>query len=226
MRRVRISLSETALGTYVARQVEHAFPDGAAGTADAIRQVLPATLERVEHCFTHVSNKYFFDGVQAVFDHLHGDQYAMFLYLLVNSAYRAGADRALCGKLYLLNKALHGIDAYFEVELPSIFLFVHPLATVLGRGRYSDYLVVYQRCGVGSNHDVYPQLGEYLTLRPGAAVLGRSRIGRNCTVATESLVLDRDLPDDTVYIGDPRQFTTQIRQDVYDAWRGANRTKR
>ena len=36
-------------------------------------------------------------------------------------------------KLFLLNKALHGCDIYYEVALPSVFLLVHPLGTVLGR---------------------------------------------------------------------------------------------
>ena len=221
MRRVRASLTDGQLAHYVARQANSLFPDERPLSADALAAIVPAALERVEHCFSRVTNKYFFDGAQAVFSHLHGDQYAMFLYLLANTAHREGASGEVAAKVYLLNKALHGIDAFYEVELPSVFLFVHPLATVLGRGRYADYLVVYQRCGVGSNHDIYPELGEFLTLRPGSAVLGRSRVGRNCTVAAESLVLDRDLPDDTVYIGNPRSFTTRTADAHSAVWRAA-----
>jgi hypothetical protein len=53
-----------------------------------------------------------------------------------------------------------------------VFLLVHPLGTVLGRGNYSDFFVAYQRCGVGSNNEVYPTFGKHVTLRPGSAVLG------------------------------------------------------
>ena len=99
-----------------------------------------------------------------------------------------------------------------------MFLLVHPLGTVLGRAQYSDYLIVYQRCGIGSNHDVYPRLGRHVTLRPGSAVLGRCLVGDNVTIAAESLVLDRDLPDNTTYIGNPRDFTTRTRTTTEKIW--------
>jgi serine O-acetyltransferase len=212
-------LSEDALASYVAGQLNHLFNDGRAVSGDSIRELLPMSLQRLEHCFSRINDKYFFNGQSVLFNHLHGDQFAMFLYLLANTAHNAGAGDDLPSKLFLLNKALHGIDAFYEVELPSVFLFVHPLATVLGRGTYSDYLMVYQRCGVGSNHDVYPTLGEFVTLRPGASVLGNSRIGRNCTIAAESLVLDRDVADDSIYIGNPRDFATRREAVTPKVWR-------
>ncbi len=223
MTALRKTLTEDALAAYVAEQVNHLFNDGRLVSGDTVRGLLSDVLPRLEYCFSHVDNKYFFDGQSVVFNHLHGDQFAMFLYLLANAAHRAGVGGDVASKIYLLNKALHGIDAFYEVELPSVFLFVHPLGTVLGRGRYADYLTVYQRCGVGSNNDVYPTLGEFLTLRPGAAVLGNSRIGRNCTVAAESLVLDHDLADDTVYIGNPRDFTTRPSRGLLGFWRPARK---
>ncbi len=219
MQAVKSSLSEQQLAHYVCRQLSHSFDDGRPLSADAIRQLLPTTLQRMEHCFTRIQNKYFFDGEAARFNHLHGDQYAMFLYLLANTAHREGAGDDLPAKLFLLNKMLHGIDAFYEVELPSVFLFVHPLATVLGRARYDDYLLVYQRCGIGSNHDIYPRLGKYVTLRPGSAVLGDSVVGNNCTIAAESLVLDRQIDGNTLYIGNPRDFITKPAGAPPTVWR-------
>ncbi len=217
--RVRSSLDARGLATYAAGQVNGLFPDGETVTADALMDAVQAALPRLEHCFVHVDNKYFFDGGSAVFNHLHGDQYAMWLYLLSNELHRQGGPAATCSKLFLLNKALHGIDAFYEVELPSIFLLVHPLGTVLGRGRYSDFFVAYQRCGVGSNHDVYPTFGRHVTLRPGSAVLGACNIGDHCQIATESLVLDRDLPDHTLYIGNPKTATLRRQDAIFPLWR-------
>jgi len=96
---------------------------------------------------------------------------------------------------------------------------VHPLGTVLGRGNYSDYFVAYQRVGIGSNHDIYPTLGAYVTLRPGAAVLGNSNIGEGCQIAAESLVIDRDLPPDSLYIGNPKTATIKPNAAHYPLWR-------
>lgn len=219
MNRVRASLTPEGLAAYASRQLSASFPDGVEVGVDDLMPAVPVALARLEHCFSHVANKYFFDGHEAVFDHLHGDQYAMWLYLLANQLHRDGAPRQLCSKLFLLNKQLHGCDIYHEVELPSVFLLVHPLGTVLGRGTYGEFFISYQRCGIGSNHDVYPVLGRHVTLRPGSAVLGASRIGDGCSIATESLVLDREVPPDSVYIGNPRDFILRPQQGTQAIWR-------
>lgn len=217
--RVRSSLDARGLAAYAASQLNAMFPDPDVVEADDLMSAVTVALTRLEHCFSHVDNKYFFDGETAVFSHLHGDQYAMWLYLVSNELFRQGGPAATCSKLFLLNKALHGIDAFYEVSLPSVFLLVHPLATVLGRGTYSDFFVAYQRCGVGSNNDVYPTFGQHVTLRPGSAVLGACTIGDHCQIATESLVLDRDLPDHTLYIGGPKTATLKRQDKPYPLWR-------
>jgi serine O-acetyltransferase len=218
MLRVRCSLEGDALAGYVARQLNSAYPDGAEVSEALLRGLVPRALVRVETCFSAIDNKYFFDGESAVFDHLHGDQYAMFLYLLSNEAWRSGEPGA-AKKLFLLNKALFGIDAYYEVELPAIFLFVHPLATVLGRATYADHLIVYQRVGIGSNHGVYPTLGRHLTLHPGAKVLGRCTVGDHCTIASEAFLLDRDLAGGMLYMGGPSQPVIKQRPEPAPIWR-------
>lgn len=216
--RIAMSLTPEALAAYVARQLSVHFPDGEV-SADDLRTAMPTALARLEHCFSHIDNKYFFDGEQAVFSHLHGDQYAMWLYLLGNELFRQGAPVDLCAKLFLLNKTLHGCDIFYEVELPSVFLLVHPLGTVLGRASYGDYFVSYQRVSVGSNHDVYPTFGSHVTLRPGAAVLGKCSVGRQCQIGTESLLIDRDLPDQSRYIGTPGACTIRPEDTIYPLWR-------
>lgn len=216
---IRSSLDPAGLAAYGAGQVNTLFPDRRAVSGVELAGAVAGALARLEHCFSHIDNKYFFDGEQAIFNHLHGDQYAMWLYLLANELHRQGGPASTCSKLFLLNKALHGVDAFYEVELPSIFLLVHPMGTVLGRGTYSDFFVAYQRCGVGSNKDIYPTFGKYVTLRPGSAVLGNCLIGENCQIAAESLLIDRDLPDNTLYFGDPKTARTKTNAGHYPLWR-------
>lgn len=217
--RICTSLTPLALTALAASQVNTMFPDG-----DEIdnRELLPAAnraLQRLEYCFGRINNKYFFDGEKAIFDHLHGDQYAMWLYLLSNQLFLDRASISACKKLFLLNKALHGCDIYYEVELPSIFLLVHPLGTVLGRAKYNDYLIAYQRVSVGSNHNVYPNLGAHLTLHPGSAVLGNSNVSDLCSIAAESLLLDHDLPSNSIYIGNPRDHMIRPLEAFQPIWK-------
>lgn len=218
-RTMRSSLDPHALAAYAAAQVNAMFPDPEMVQADDLRSAVDVALARLDHCFSHIDNRYFFDGERTVFNHLHGDQYAMWLYILANELHRQGGPASTCSKLFLLNKALHGLDAFYEVELPSVFLLVHPLGTVLGRGRYNDFFVAYQRCGVGSNNEVYPTFGRHVTMRPGSAVLGACTVGDGCQIATESLLLDRDLPDNTLYIGGPKTATLKRQDKPYPLWR-------
>lgn len=219
MLRLSSSLPAEGLARLALGQLNAMFPDGDDVSIDDLMPAIPEALARLEHCFSHVANKYFFDGERSVFSHLHGDQYTIWLYYLCNTLFRQGASPSLCSKLFLLNKALHGCDIFYEVALPSVFLVVHPLGTVLGRGNYSDFFVSYQRCGVGSNRDIYPTFGKYVTLRPGSAVLGKCLIGENCQIAAESLLIDRDLPDNTLYFGDPKTARTKTNAGYYPLWR-------
>lgn len=217
--RVRASLSSERLAALAARQCDNLVPDGEAVASAALMTAVPRALERLEHCFQAIENKYFFDGQQAIFSHLHGDQYCMWLYLLANELHRQGGSSEICSKLFLLNKALHGCDIFYEVALPSIFLVVHPLGTVLGRASYSDYFVSYQRVGVGSNHDVYPHFGQHVTLRPGASVLGACEVGDKCQIAAESLLIDRSLAPNSLYIGNPKAALVRPNVKPYPLWR-------
>lgn len=217
--RLQTSLTPTNLAKLAVRQCEHFYPDDDEITVVDLNGSVSRAMERLEHCFSHVSNQYFFDGQKAIFNHLHGDQYAMWLYILARQLYEDGAPTNWCNKLFLLNKALHGCDIFYEIELPSIFLLVHPLGTVLGRGSYQDYFIAYQRCGIGSNHDVYPSLGRHVTLRPGSSVLGHCDIGDNVAIAAESLVLDHSVPADSVYFGNPRDHWTRAKTSPESIWR-------
>jgi serine O-acetyltransferase len=215
---ITTSLPEVGLSSYIKSQINNFFPDEDIVTKNEILELLPSAFKRLEYCFSKINNKYYFDGSNILFHHLNGDQYSMFLYLMSHEAYKNSANN-LAAKIYLLNKTLHSLDIYYEVELPSVFMFVHPLGTVLGRAEYADYLLVYQRCGVGSNHEVYPKLGKYTTLRPGSSILGNAKIGYNCTFAAESFLLDKDLNANSIYYGTPKNFSIKESKILPSIWR-------
>lgn len=213
-----LSISSQMLREYVSRQINCFFPDRVVESSE-LSASIGLALDRAEKCFSAVNSKYFTDGHSVRFNHLNGDQYSMFLYLLANSLFKLKKESDLCVKAFALNKLLHGIDAFYEVELPDYFLFVHPLGTVLGRGMYSNFLVVYQRCGVGANHGIYPRLGEYVSLFPGSSVLGDSTVGSHCSISTGSIVLDQDVPQGSIYIGQPKNFTLKKSQSPNSFWK-------
>ena len=51
-------------------------------------------------------------------------------------------------KFYYLNKIMNSVEMFYEVELPSVFCCDHPLGSVMGRARYSDFFYFSQGCTV------------------------------------------------------------------------------
>jgi hypothetical protein len=129
---MKLSLKKEELLSYVSKQINNIIPDGKIITNTILRPSFNLSLERLEFCFSQINLKYCRENNQVVFNHLYSDQYSMFLYFLSNSAYKNNLNKNVCEKIYCLNKCLNAIDIYFEVELPNIFLLVHPLGTVLG----------------------------------------------------------------------------------------------
>jgi serine O-acetyltransferase len=216
---LKLSITPNEIALYLKKQLEVFFPDNSGNYFLALQENLVPILERVEFCFAKVNNRYFKSEQDTIFDHLHADQYAMFLYFAANTLFRNGADENLCKKIFHLNRYLHGIDVFYEVELPDVFLFIHPIGTVLGRGTYSDYLLVYQRCGVGGNHDIYPTLGEYVSLHPGATILGDSNIGSGCKISAGSILIDKNLESNNIYIGNTIKHIIKPTSSVSQFWK-------
>jgi serine O-acetyltransferase len=214
---MRTSLTTDELAAYVARQLTSFFPDRDVTAADMRRHVARA-LERVEHCFTRVRRRGYFDlaSEQATFDHLFTDQYASFLWFLGNTIHAAGGDRRVATKTYALNKALHGLDVYFEVAMPSVFCFQHPVGTVIGRATLSDYLFVYQNVNIGGSIDLeYPTLGEGVVLFNGAAVTGPAKIHENVWVGPAAQVKSGDVASGSIVFGaGPSQVVKKTERSV------------
>jgi len=190
---LQMSLDRETLAGYVSRQCDLHFPDGQP-TASEIGRILPEALHRMNRLVSAVSLKYYRLDGKPFFHHLNTDQYAEFLYLMANTAYRMEAKGGVADKLYALNKALHALDVFYAVELPEIFLFSHPVGTVLGRAEYGNYFVCLQNCTIGGNVKLeYPRLGEGVALYCGASVIGKCSIGDDVQVAAGSLIMDRDV---------------------------------
>lgn len=197
---MRTSLPAAELAGYVKRLVANHLPDGFTPPY-MVEPHIETALGRVERCFAAIDLKYYRENGIARFDHLNGDHLASFLYFLGNTVWRATGDVELPTRLFYLNKIMHGLDLFYSVEMPDIFLLVHPVGTVLGRARYSDYLVVYQNCTVGADTTVYPRFGKGVILYSRTSVLGDCDVGDNVIFAANSMLIDTSVPNDSVVAG-------------------------
>lgn len=132
------------------------------------------------------------------FNHRHSMQYATYLYLLSNTAWRAGVPTSFCERLFCLNRALHAVDLFFALALPELFLISHGQGLVLGNTVYGERLVASQNVTVGRVGDARPTIGARVTLYPGAVVSGRSNVGDGAVIAAGTILHNIDVPPDTV----------------------------
>lgn len=198
---MRMSLLPQQLERYVLALVRNQFPDDYAPAYD-VSALLMRALERMEHCFSKIHRKYYQEEDCAVFDHLNSDHFASFLYFFSNTVWRETGDTSLPTRLFYLNKAMHGLDLFYSVEMPDIFLLVHPLGTVLGNAKYKDYLVVYQNVTVGADEaGVYPVFDTGTVLYAKSTVIGACEFGKNVVLGANAFVLNANVPGNSLVVG-------------------------
>jgi serine O-acetyltransferase len=167
-----------------------------------MERVTRRALERVERCFSRIALRGYRDaqGI-ATFDHLHGDQFASFLYLAANSAWCEFEDEPLARKLTLLNRARHALVVMPDTKLPEIFVIPHTVGTVIGKGSYGNYSVFCQNVTIANDITTYLSVGEGVVFFPGAFVVGRGSIGEGAIITANSTVSYCDVPAHTMVRG-------------------------
>lgn len=196
---MNMSMPSDALSDYLKRLLGLHFPDGR--SVGFSPSDFSLALERCEYSFSRIRKKYYQDDAGVVFDHLNADHMAAFLYFLGNTIWKSAGETELPVKLSYLNKILHGLDLFYSVGMPDVFLLVHPLGSVIGNAQYSDYLVVYQSCTVGAVDSDYPVFGEGVVLYSRSSVVGKCRVGDDVVFAANSAIVNTDVPSRTVVLG-------------------------
>jgi serine O-acetyltransferase len=196
-----LSLTENELFQYTRYQLNQLFFDGSLVETEDLNKYIDDTIYRLTVCFREIKKPYYYENKKSIFNHLHGDHYAMFLYLLSNTIWEVDKNETLASKVFLLNKTLHGIDAFYAIKLPEFFLFVHPLGTVLGNATYSNYFVVYQNCSVGATEDlIYPTFEGEVTLFSKSTVIGDCHIGANTILGANSFIINTHIKKNSIVI--------------------------
>lgn len=185
--------TRAGLITYLETQLSHFFPDGVP-VRDPIDRHVDDALSRLQTCINGV-----LIWPKDVFDYLHSSQYAIFLYYLANTIWRQeGNDTGVCTKLFFLNKALNGIDCFYEIEMPKVFFIGHSVGIVLAKATYGEHLVLYQNSTVGKNHGVSPVLEDGVILYPNTAIIGRCHIASGSVIGQGVSVINRNTEKDSL----------------------------
>ncbi|WP_222127341.1 transferase [Bacillus sp. X1(2014)] len=166
-----------------------------------LEEAINIALDRTEYNFKFNKNKYYSKDGQVYFNPYQTYQYAVFLNYLSNSIWKKFNNESLSTIVYCLNKLLNSFDLYFEVELPDIFSLSHPVGTVMGRAKYSDFFSISQNCTVGNNHGIFPTFEKNVILFSGVTVIGNCKIGENCLISANTYIKDTDIPENSIVFG-------------------------
>ena len=86
--------------------------------------------------------------------------------------------------------------------MPSVFIVVHPLGTVLGRANYNDNMVFYQGVTIGATHEgVYPKFSGNNILYSNSSVIGSCNIGKNVIMGANSNIVNTDILENKTVLG-------------------------
>ena len=176
-----------------------------------ITKYMERALERFEKNIEHNDNKYYYvinekGEREAYFNPLHTCQWTLFLYLMANTIYKyedekKEAARVVCDKIYGYSKMVSGCELYYEVEMPEVFSFDHPLGSHMGRAKYSDGFSFVQGCTVDNEGSTYPTIGKNVKMLTGSQILGNSHIGDNCVICEGTIIINQDVPANTIVSG-------------------------
>ena len=201
MRLLELNISRINLRNYLIKQLNFMFPDEKQVAVHIIDDYISKALFKIRRSFDTIRSKYYQKKNKSYFDYLNGDHYAVFLYWLSNIAFNEG-QISLAKKMFLLNKCMFGLDLFYEINMPDIFIMVHPLGSVVGRAKFSDFLVIYQGVTIGSTaKGVYPEFAEKIVLYSNTSVIGRCYLKENVVLGSNATLINQEIDSDKVVLG-------------------------
>ena len=202
--------TRASLLAYTVAQCAAIVPDGReAGFRAAADAHLDAALERLHRCINACA-----PWRPDEFNVLQSSQHSIFLYFLANTIWTRSGDTAAATRLFLMNKALNGIDLFYEIAMPQVFYIGHSVGIVLAKATYGEFLVLYQNSTVGRHKDQIPVIGERVVLYPNTAVIGRSVVEDDAVVSQGVSVVNKRVPKGAMaFAGPPGELVFRPRPD-------------
>lgn len=217
---MKLEIPINNLEALVTKQLDNFFSFDPKAELPALRDAVDIALERCERCFsrTRVRSKYYVRDGDIYFNPFHSGQYTIFLYFLSNTVFSKYPElRTLADRIYYLNKALNGIDLFYEIDMPEAFFLDHPVGTVLGRADYGENFSFSQGCTVGNNKGVYPVIGSDVKMMSDSKIVGRCQIGDHVIVSANAYIKDTDIPPYSIVFGSSPNLVIKQKNKSYFA---------
>jgi serine O-acetyltransferase len=186
--------TKESLAAYVTAQCANLVPDGREGEfRKAVDAHLDEALERMHRCINACA-----PWRPDQFNVLQSSQHCILLYYLANTMYRRSGETAAATRLFLMNKALNGIDLFYEIAMPEVFYIGHSTGIVLAKATYGNYLVLYQNINVGRHVADIPVIGDRVILYPNSSVVGAAVIGSGAVLSQGVRAIGKRVPENCI----------------------------
>lgn len=186
---IYLNNSVNFITNFVLSQTNAIFPDG--NSFLNLRHSIEVT----------ISDQIGFDKIKIwsknpILDVMNSIQYPIFLYKLSRILFQEG-DITGATKIFYLNKVLHSIDLFYEIDLKKDFLLSHSVGSVFCKATYGNYSVFYHGILVGTNNSDRPKFNDGIVMFPGSKIIGGCNIGENVVISASTMIINKDIPDNT-----------------------------
>lgn len=154
---------------------------------------------RLDFLFKKIKRKYYKNNIK-YFDLLNADHLCICFYLYSYECFKK-KKIDLAKKFFLLNKIFNGIDLFYKIKMPKIFMFCHPQGSVIGNAEFSNYCIFFQNITIGRKGKNYPKFSEGIIFYPGSKIIGKCKVGKNVIFAPDSSIIDTNVPSNTLVSG-------------------------
>jgi serine acetyltransferase len=123
--------------------------------------------------------------------------YCIFLYRLGHELYKSG-DIKEATFTFLLNKALHSIELFYEVKFPEFYAGGHSVGAVFSKSTYGNFFVFCQNVTVGRYKMSYPTLESHAVMYTGSMIIGDCLVRENSVISAGVKVIGQSTPGNCI----------------------------
>ncbi len=150
--------------------------------------ILKRSIDKYLNCLSIKSIKHFPNNI---FNS--GDEFTTFLVFLSREAYLDDCVE-LAEATYLLNRRMNNFECFYTREMPDIFHLEHPIGSIIGQAKLSNFLVIYQGVTIGGDLKCrYPSIKEGVALFAKSSVIGDCKVGSNCVIGSNVQLFQKNL---------------------------------
>lgn len=116
-------------------------------------------------------------------------------------------------KKYLIRKKLikrYGVTIGINAKIGKNLFLPHYVGIVIGEGAViGDNCTIYQQVTLGQKNQMYPSVGNNVTIYAGAKIIGDIKIGDNSVIGANSVVIN-DVKKNSVVAGIPAKYVGKL----------------